>query len=816
MSEIVKVQIPAERYDGIIQNALTGMGDPGFDKTMGFQVAFNQRRLAQAELEYLYENNWIIRNVVDLYPVEATRRWVEITMGGKDSDRKRIEEFDQYQNALGLRETVKKACKWARLYGGAAIVQIMEDGRPMHEPVNFKNIRTIRKYIVLDRYKIRPYLLADTDPENPDFYELVLPPRIARAMRKELGQEDWINAGALIHHSRVIPFHGIELPPDVLERREGWGGSIIDSIFDTFTRYESSNTSVSNLLEEASLFIYAMHGLRDLLDAADEKAVSVLMTRLRTLRQAKSNLKMLVLDAEKEELKSVERRFNGIPEIMDRMMGQIVGASDIPMTILFGRGATGLNAQGTGESENEVWAKRVAQFQSDHIHPKLRQQDATGMFDMIWLAKDGPTRGKMPDEWDFKFWPIEDESESDQLNMREKQSNIDRTYKDLGVLLPEEIRASRFQGTDFSFETELDEKLFKEKQEESDFGGFGDFGFGYEGDFGGEDQAVAGPGDEAAPANAEGEAAPPEEDPLTQDAMDALDPMKVVREIWVEDPRAKNGGYYRQAQHQDAEPCRWVMNWQGLQLNITHMPGDIRHGKPMRAMYGNIRGSYGKAEDGMAVDVYMGRNLSSERVFRVSQVKPEDKQLDEYKWILGTDSIDEAREVYLAHMPVRYLGLIEEKSLDDLTEHRRDAATMGQFPGELEFQEKEVDRDDIIEQDPKTKEWVLWNRDRTKELGRHPSKEKAQAQETAINISKAKAKKKDSSDERVTKNQVGYQSRSATRQCQDCSHYENGRCDVVRGRVARQGTCDRWAEKRPFQPSRSNPAPSSPTAGGSR
>ena len=60
--------------------------------------------------------------------------------------------------------------------------------------------------------------------------------------------------------------------------------------------------------------------------------------------------------------------------------------------------------------------------------------------------------------------------------MRDKQSGIDRTYVDLGILLKEEVRQSRFGGSDYSIETELDEDLWKKKQEEEEnqFGGFED------------------------------------------------------------------------------------------------------------------------------------------------------------------------------------------------------------------------------------------------------------------------------------------------------------------------------------------------------
>jgi hypothetical protein len=112
------------------------------------------------------------------------------------------------------------------------------------------------------------------------------------------------------------------------------------------------------------------------------------------------------------------------------------------------------------------------------------------------------------------------------------------------------------------------------------------------------------------------------------------------------------------------EKAKRIMRWKRLAIGLSHDPGDLRHGRTMKAGYGHIRGSYGEAEDGMAIDVYLGPDLGSDRVFKVRQVVPETGELDEYKYVIGCWSKDEAQQLYLAHMPERLLGGVETVDFD--------------------------------------------------------------------------------------------------------------------------------------------------------
>ena len=98
--------------------------------------------------------------------------------------------------------------------------------------------------------------------------------------------------------------------------------------------------------------------------------------------------------------------------------------------------------------------------------------------------------------------------------------------------------------------------------------------------------------------------------------------------------------------------------FQGLPISIENRKGSSRHwtdestgekgSTKMLYPYGYVRGTLGL--DGDAVDVFVGPNASSDKVFVITQSKaPEFKDVDEQKCMLGFDSAKEAKEAYLKH-----------------------------------------------------------------------------------------------------------------------------------------------------------------------
>lgn len=115
------------------------------------------------------------------------------------------------------------------------------------------------------------------------------------------------------------------------------------------------------------------------------------------------------------------------------------------------------------------------------------------------------------------------------------------------------------------------------------------------------------------------------------------------------------------------------MKHQGLDIAIENRKGSVRSGKDkdgkpwrtvMKNPYGYIRGT--KGADGEEVDAYVGPDRKAPNVYAVHQ-KKDNGAYDEDKLILGVNSKEEARKLYLKHYNTdKFLGPIKELSVERL------------------------------------------------------------------------------------------------------------------------------------------------------
>ncbi|MDR0429322.1 MAG: hypothetical protein LBH58_02445, partial [Tannerellaceae bacterium] len=85
----------------------------------------------------------------------------------------------------------------------------------------------------------------------------------------------------------------------------------------------------------------------------------------------------------------------------------------------------------------------------------------------------------------------------------------------------------------------------------------------------------------------------------------------------------------------------------------------------MQNHYGYFKRTEGK--DGDQIDVFVGLNPESDKIFVVDQVEPGTSDFDESKVMLGFNTIDEAREAYMSNYEEGWQGLsaITETNVDD-------------------------------------------------------------------------------------------------------------------------------------------------------
>ncbi len=122
----------------------------------------------------------------------------------------------------------------------------------------------------------------------------------------------------------------------------------------------------------------------------------------------------------------------------------------------------------------------------------------------------------------------------------------------------------------------------------------------------------------------------------------------------------------------------------GLEISIENARGSVRRGKDpdtgeawespaLPADYGYVKRSTGK--DGDHVDVYIGRNPASDRVFVVDQMDVKTGKFDEHKAVLAADTLDEAVALYTGSFDnptYDRIGDVTEMSVDEFREWVKD------------------------------------------------------------------------------------------------------------------------------------------------
>ena len=426
------------RADGL-QNVFTGFGTSR-DKsthTKTQPIVF----LSQEELEGLY-GMWIPQRIVDIVAEQSTRKGFKILFGGEGAAAEEVNGIEQAIEDLYILENLLLASKNARLYGGACILLYIDDGRRADQPVDMRNIRSIEGMEVLDRWQIAPVINEENlyDYSKATYYQIISGDLITQPQL------------TYIHKDRILRFDGEWLPYRIRQRNYGWGMSSLQSVYDSFRHYWTGLNAAATVLVEFDVFVHKLQGLANMLAAGKEKDVQ---NRLILNDLSKSVYRGYAVDKEREELEYISRNLGGVGDILEKLRVDIIGASKIPHTILFGESPSGLGA--TGRSEERDFAKMLGDYQTAHYKRPLQK-----LMRYLMLSKEGPTKGKLPESWRISFNDLFELNEREKADVRARVAAVDGRYIQLGVLSPKEVAEARYGGSEWSMELTLDPSVVRE------------------------------------------------------------------------------------------------------------------------------------------------------------------------------------------------------------------------------------------------------------------------------------------------------------------------------------------------------------------
>ena len=401
------------------------------------------------QLTEQYENNGLFSKIIDLPAEEAIKHGFDLGLTDKGENA----YFTDMLDLLDWDEKATTAIKWARLYGGALGVLLINDGRGIEEPLNWQRARSIEE--------IRIYERACVWPDYSILHDFNNMPKIKQKSRApthnmpELYYVNSIYGQFWVHKSRCLIFRNGILPEHTMSPNyRFWGVPEYLRIQRELRESSTSHSTSIKMLERAVQPIYKMKDLAKLVsrDYGEED----ILKRLQIIDMARSILNSIAIDADNEEYTFEEFSLSGVREIVEAADSALSAVTHIPQTLLFGRSPAGMNS--TGKSELEIWYNSIERIQRLNLRRNTRT-----VLDAIICT--GLASGELKEKPDYTltFNPLWSESESEQAKTtltkaqaRQTNAQAARTYVEMDVLAPFEVRKGLAQEGDFCVEELLE------------------------------------------------------------------------------------------------------------------------------------------------------------------------------------------------------------------------------------------------------------------------------------------------------------------------------------------------------------------------
>lgn len=392
-----------------IQNFAANFGT-GSDKRMHTEYV-EQYMLGDRTLEAMYIENWLAGKIVDIIPDDMTREWR--IFDSSEADPAKIVQFETLSTELDIPGKFNEALKWARLYGGSAIIIGVDEsqGGTPDTPLDVGRLGRdcLTHLTVVECERLQALPDTQLDPTRPGFGEpeyYTLPN----------------SATFRIHRSRILPFFGIKLPYYARQRNRHafWGASVLRRVYEAIVNADMTVSGSACLVSEASVDVIKYKGLTQfLLQPGGEQKIQA---RFALAKLLKSVNNVTLLD-EDETFEQHEQSFSGLGDLLDRFLGIVAGAADIPATRLLGAAAKGLNATGEGDLNN--YYDNVRASQKTDFDPNLRVLDRI-MQRSLW--------GSELKDWGYEWASLYQLSDSEKATTEQARAARDTAYLAAGVV----------------------------------------------------------------------------------------------------------------------------------------------------------------------------------------------------------------------------------------------------------------------------------------------------------------------------------------------------------------------------------------------
>ena len=390
------------------QMARLGFGQPNLNE--GADYPLTRMGYSYNLFTSMYRSSWIVRKIIDVFPSDMVKNWIKFN---SSLDPEKISKINSVLRKTKTKEKIKEGLRWARLYGGAAGLILIDGDEDLSEPLDYDTIMIddYKGLLIFDRWNgVYPNIelvddISDDEFGLPEYYSLSLTQRNSN-LNIKYDEKDLVK----VHHSRIIRFNGRDLPLWERQAEMYWGESEIEIAFEELKKRDNTSANIASLIFLANIRVLKMNDLGQLLGAASQKAQENLFKVLEAQNQIMSNMGIYVMDKD-DDFGSEQYSFSGLNDIYESFMLDVAGACEMPVTKLFGRNPAGFNA--TGESDLTQYYETVEEKQETYLQPIIDK-----LLPIIFMS----TLGAIPEDLDWEFNPCFSVSNKDLADLAQSMS----------------------------------------------------------------------------------------------------------------------------------------------------------------------------------------------------------------------------------------------------------------------------------------------------------------------------------------------------------------------------------------------------------
>lgn len=386
------------------------------------------------DLAEKYQYNGLFSKIIDRPAEEALKHGIEYNI----SDQTLADFLDDALDRLDWEEKATTAIRWARLFGGAVIVMLLDDGRGLEEPVNWQDIRSVEELRVYERAIVQP---------DPNCYLT--------------GKAEYFDISSIyggffrVHRSRCLVFKNGSLPEYAAPQQYFyWGLPEYVRIRRDLSIALHTHQSAANMIDKSVQPVYKQRGLQSTLAGPDGDDKT--LKRLLVLDASRGMMNSVAIDMDGEDYSFQTFQLSGASEILESTYSLLSAVTCIPQTILFGRSPSGENA--TGESDLENYYNFVEGIQKRMLKKNIRTL-------LKAVVQAGVYDGSIAESQTIKptFKPLWSLSEAEQATVElskaqraQATAQTAQLYIDMQVLQPDEVRQALSQDGSLNIEDILD------------------------------------------------------------------------------------------------------------------------------------------------------------------------------------------------------------------------------------------------------------------------------------------------------------------------------------------------------------------------